>query len=163
MEAQPGRVCVLAGVSGALCTPLAAAPLPNESRGWCYQHGPGRWLTAGPALPWPQPWPGPDSAVSSQPLMSLNNSVTTQFADPGDVRVTVQAACGTSVLQDSRVIRVLGESLPEGQRALCGSAGLGAGVAPQGADCRDACSAAVSCPSVLSGALGPHSRCDNRK
>ncbi|XP_035874382.1 VPS10 domain-containing receptor SorCS2 [Phyllostomus discolor] len=44
---------------------------------------------------------------SLQPLMSLNNSVTTRFADPGDVRVTVQAACGTSVLQDSKVIRVL--------------------------------------------------------
>lgn len=28
------------------------------------------------------------------------------------MRVTVQAACGNSVLQDSRVIRVLGESFP---------------------------------------------------
>lgn len=36
--------------------------------------------------------------------------MTTQFVDAGDVRVTVQAACGNSVLQDSRVIRVLGES-----------------------------------------------------
>ncbi|KAM5339325.1 VPS10 domain-containing receptor SorCS2 isoform 1-T1 [Glossophaga mutica] len=44
---------------------------------------------------------------SLQPLMSLNNSVTTRFAEPGAVRVTVQAACGTSVLQDSKVIRVL--------------------------------------------------------
>lgn len=33
----------------------------------------------------------------------------TRFVDPGDVRVTVQAACGTSVLQDSKVVRVLGE------------------------------------------------------
>ncbi|XP_006893732.1 PREDICTED: VPS10 domain-containing receptor SorCS2 [Elephantulus edwardii] len=48
-------------------------------------------------------WIGP----SLQPLLSLDNSVTTQFADAGDVRVTVQAACGSSVLQDSRVIRVL--------------------------------------------------------
>ncbi|XP_016051355.1 PREDICTED: VPS10 domain-containing receptor SorCS2 [Miniopterus natalensis] len=44
---------------------------------------------------------------SLQPLLSLNNSVTTRFADPGDVRVTVQAACGNSVLQDSKVVRVL--------------------------------------------------------
>uniref|UniRef100_A0A8C5XDM3 VPS10 domain-containing receptor SorCS2 n=1 Tax=Microcebus murinus TaxID=30608 RepID=A0A8C5XDM3_MICMU len=44
---------------------------------------------------------------SLQPLLSLDNSVTTQFPDTGDVRVTVQAACGNSVLQDSRVIRVL--------------------------------------------------------
>ncbi|KAM8802368.1 VPS10 domain-containing receptor SorCS2 isoform 1-T1 [Rhynchonycteris naso] len=44
---------------------------------------------------------------SLQPLLSLENSVTTRFADKGDVRVTVQAACGSSVLQDSKVIRVL--------------------------------------------------------
>ncbi|XP_019065808.1 VPS10 domain-containing receptor SorCS2, partial [Fukomys damarensis] len=44
---------------------------------------------------------------SLQPLLSLDNSVTTRFAAPGDVRVTVQAACGSSVLQDSRVVRVL--------------------------------------------------------
>ncbi|XP_012512203.1 PREDICTED: VPS10 domain-containing receptor SorCS2 [Propithecus coquereli] len=44
---------------------------------------------------------------SLQPLLSLDNSVKTQFPDTGDVRVTVQAACGNSVLQDSRVIRVL--------------------------------------------------------
>ncbi|XP_047654266.1 VPS10 domain-containing receptor SorCS2 isoform X2 [Phacochoerus africanus] len=44
---------------------------------------------------------------SLQPRLSLENSVTTQFGDPGNVRVTVQAACGTSVLQDSRVVRVL--------------------------------------------------------
>ncbi|XP_031197681.1 VPS10 domain-containing receptor SorCS2 isoform X1 [Mastomys coucha] len=44
---------------------------------------------------------------SLQPLLSLDNSVTTKFTDAGDVRVTVQAACGNSVLQDSRLIRVL--------------------------------------------------------
>ncbi|XP_053422712.1 VPS10 domain-containing receptor SorCS2 isoform X5 [Nycticebus coucang] len=44
---------------------------------------------------------------SLQPLLSLDNSVTTRFPDMGEVRVTVQAACGNSVLQDSRVIRVL--------------------------------------------------------
>ncbi|XP_036848735.2 VPS10 domain-containing receptor SorCS2 isoform X2 [Manis javanica] len=44
---------------------------------------------------------------SLQPLLTLENSVTTRFADPGDTRVTVQAACGKSVLQDSKVIRVL--------------------------------------------------------
>ncbi|XP_049637599.1 VPS10 domain-containing receptor SorCS2 [Suncus etruscus] len=46
---------------------------------------------------------------SLQPLLSLDNSVHTRFAEPGDVRVTVQAACGSSVLQDSRVVRVLEE------------------------------------------------------
>ncbi|XP_057561948.1 VPS10 domain-containing receptor SorCS2 [Hippopotamus amphibius kiboko] len=44
---------------------------------------------------------------SLQPRLSLENSVTTRFGDTGDVRVTVQAACGTSVLQDSKVVRVL--------------------------------------------------------
>ncbi|XP_030657093.1 VPS10 domain-containing receptor SorCS2 isoform X3 [Nomascus leucogenys] len=44
---------------------------------------------------------------SLQPLLSLDNSVTTRFSDAGDMRVTVQAACGNSVLQDSRVLRVL--------------------------------------------------------
>ncbi|KAM4854928.1 VPS10 domain-containing receptor SorCS2 isoform 2-T2 [Thomomys bottae] len=42
-----------------------------------------------------------------QPLISLENRMATRFPDAGDVRVTVQAACGNSVLQDSRVIRVL--------------------------------------------------------
>ncbi|XP_036056315.1 VPS10 domain-containing receptor SorCS2 isoform X2 [Onychomys torridus] len=46
---------------------------------------------------------------SLQPLLSLDNSVTTRFTDAGEVRVTVQAACGNSVLQDSRVIRVLAQ------------------------------------------------------
>ncbi|XP_014388929.1 PREDICTED: VPS10 domain-containing receptor SorCS2, partial [Myotis brandtii] len=45
--------------------------------------------------------------LSLQPLLSLNNSVATRFVDPGDVRVTVQAACGSSVLQASKVVRVL--------------------------------------------------------
>ncbi|XP_037685259.1 VPS10 domain-containing receptor SorCS2 isoform X2 [Choloepus didactylus] len=44
---------------------------------------------------------------SLQPLLSLDNAVTTRFVDAGDVRVTVQAACGSSVLQDSKVVRVL--------------------------------------------------------
>ncbi|XP_077606503.1 VPS10 domain-containing receptor SorCS2 [Crocuta crocuta] len=44
---------------------------------------------------------------SLQPLLSLENSVTTRFADTGDVRVTVQAACGNSVLQASKLVRVL--------------------------------------------------------
>uniref|UniRef100_A0A8C6WAY8 VPS10 domain-containing receptor SorCS2 n=1 Tax=Nannospalax galili TaxID=1026970 RepID=A0A8C6WAY8_NANGA len=44
---------------------------------------------------------------SLQPLLSLENLVTTRFTNAGDVRVTVQAACGNSVLQDSKVIRVL--------------------------------------------------------
>ncbi|XP_059532348.1 VPS10 domain-containing receptor SorCS2 [Myotis daubentonii] len=45
--------------------------------------------------------------LSLQPLLSLNNAVATRFVDPGDVRVTVQAACGSSVLQASKVVRVL--------------------------------------------------------
>ncbi|XP_036083360.1 VPS10 domain-containing receptor SorCS2 isoform X1 [Rousettus aegyptiacus] len=48
-------------------------------------------------------WIGP----SLQPLLSLDHWVTTRFAGAGDVRVTVQAACGSSVLQDSKVVRVL--------------------------------------------------------
>ncbi|CAK6433326.1 unnamed protein product [Pipistrellus nathusii] len=44
---------------------------------------------------------------SLQPLLSLNNSMATRFADTGEVRVTVQAACGSSVLQASKVVRVL--------------------------------------------------------
>lgn len=46
---------------------------------------------------------------SLQPLLSLDNSVTTRFVNTGDVRVTVQAACGNSVLQDSKIVRVLDE------------------------------------------------------
>ncbi|XP_015417044.1 PREDICTED: VPS10 domain-containing receptor SorCS2 [Myotis davidii] len=45
--------------------------------------------------------------LSLQPLLSLNNSVATRFVDTGDVRVTVQASCGSSVLQASKVVRVL--------------------------------------------------------
>lgn len=67
---------------------------------------PGRSQQApvGPALR-----PRPEPRLCLQPRLSLENSVTTRFGDPGDVRVTVQAACGTSVLQDSKVVRVLGE------------------------------------------------------
>lgn len=35
----------------------------------------------------------------------------TTFAETGKVRVTVQAACGNSMLQDSKIIQVLGEVL----------------------------------------------------
>ncbi|KAK1346079.1 hypothetical protein QTO34_008548 [Cnephaeus nilssonii] len=45
--------------------------------------------------------------LSLQPLLSLNSSVATRFVDTGEVRVTVQAACGSSVLQASKVVRVL--------------------------------------------------------
>lgn len=79
--------------------------------------------TTGPALQ-----PGPDLCSCPQPRLSLENSVTTRFGDPGNVRVTVQAACGTSVLQDSRVVRVLGESPPQGwaaQHPLLGSLTVG--------------------------------------
>ncbi|XP_072476260.1 VPS10 domain-containing receptor SorCS2 isoform X2 [Notamacropus eugenii] len=42
-----------------------------------------------------------------QPLLSLDNFLVTQFSETGDVRVTVQASCGNSMLQDSKIIRVL--------------------------------------------------------
>uniref|UniRef100_A0A4X2LXN1 Sortilin related VPS10 domain containing receptor 2 n=1 Tax=Vombatus ursinus TaxID=29139 RepID=A0A4X2LXN1_VOMUR len=42
-----------------------------------------------------------------QPLLSLDNFLVTQFSETGEVRVTVQASCGNSMLQDSKVIRVL--------------------------------------------------------
>lgn len=61
-------------------------------------------------------------------MLSLENSVTTRFADTGDVRVTVQAACGNSVLQDSKVVRVLGESSSPGWAArlvFCRTSGFG--------------------------------------
>lgn len=35
----------------------------------------------------------------------------TKFAETGDIRVTVQASCGSSMLQDSKVVRVFGETL----------------------------------------------------
>lgn len=91
--------------------------------GPCLRAGPTPALLR-PRSPWEQgaaglsagcsPAPPPSMALSPvcalQPLLTLENSVTTRFADPGDTRVTVQAACGKSVLQDSKVIRVLGES-----------------------------------------------------
>lgn len=88
------------GSSGVLPTP-PAAPFPGVS-------------------PQPRPAARPDSAVPLQPLLSLDHWVTTRFAGAGDVRVTVQAACGSSVLQDSKVVRVLGES-PGGRAACQGS------------------------------------------
>lgn len=33
----------------------------------------------------------------------------TKFAETGEVRVTVQASCGNSMLQDSKVVQVFGE------------------------------------------------------
>lgn len=71
-------------------------------------------VVQGPMSPWPSILPErPDPRVCLQPLLSLDNLVTTRFTDAGDVRVTVQAACGNSVLQDSRLIRVLGELSPD--------------------------------------------------
>nr|XP_028594155.1 VPS10 domain-containing receptor SorCS2 isoform X1 [Podarcis muralis] len=42
-----------------------------------------------------------------QPLLSLENFLVTSFAEVGEVRVTVQASCGNSMLQDSKIVRVL--------------------------------------------------------
>ncbi|XP_029447509.1 VPS10 domain-containing receptor SorCS2 isoform X2 [Rhinatrema bivittatum] len=42
-----------------------------------------------------------------QPQLSLDSFLVTRFAEAGEVRVTVQASCGNSMLQDSRIVRVL--------------------------------------------------------
>uniref|UniRef100_A0A670Y5J1 VPS10 domain-containing receptor SorCS2 n=1 Tax=Pseudonaja textilis TaxID=8673 RepID=A0A670Y5J1_PSETE len=42
-----------------------------------------------------------------QPVLSLENFLITSFAEAGKVRVTVQASCGNSMLQDSKIIQVL--------------------------------------------------------
>ncbi|XP_062986220.1 VPS10 domain-containing receptor SorCS2 isoform X1 [Elgaria multicarinata webbii] len=42
-----------------------------------------------------------------QPLLSLDNILVTRFAEMGKVRVTVQASCGNSMLQDSKIVQVL--------------------------------------------------------
>lgn len=91
------------GSSGVLPTP-PAAPFPGV---WPQPRPAAR--PRGQLSPGPAP-ARPDSAVPLQPLLSLDHWVTTRFAGAGDVRVTVQAACGSSVLQDSKVVRVLGES-----------------------------------------------------
>ncbi|NXP56900.1 SORC2 protein, partial [Heliornis fulica] len=41
-----------------------------------------------------------------QPFLTLDNFLVTKFAETGDVRVTVQASCGSSMLQDSKVVHV---------------------------------------------------------
>ncbi|NXP81546.1 SORC2 protein, partial [Ramphastos sulfuratus] len=41
-----------------------------------------------------------------QPLLTLDSFLVTKFAETGDVRVTVQASCGSSMLQDSKVVHV---------------------------------------------------------
>ncbi|NXH20402.1 SORC2 protein, partial [Bucco capensis] len=41
-----------------------------------------------------------------QPLLTLESFLVTKFAETGDVRVTVQASCGNSMLQDSKVVHV---------------------------------------------------------
>ncbi|XP_020646198.3 VPS10 domain-containing receptor SorCS2 isoform X2 [Pogona vitticeps] len=42
-----------------------------------------------------------------QPVLSLENYLVTSFADVGEVRVTIQASCGNSMLQDSKIVQVL--------------------------------------------------------
>lgn len=46
-----------------------------------------------------------------KPLLTLDNFLVTKFAETGDVRVTVQASCGSSMLQESKVVHVFGEIL----------------------------------------------------
>ncbi|XP_038601463.1 VPS10 domain-containing receptor SorCS2 isoform X2 [Tachyglossus aculeatus] len=42
-----------------------------------------------------------------QPFLSLESFLVTSFSESGEVRVTVQASCGNTMLQDSKIIRVL--------------------------------------------------------
>lgn len=46
-----------------------------------------------------------------KPLLTLESFLVTKFSETGDVRVTVQASCGSSMLQDSKVVHVFGETL----------------------------------------------------
>lgn len=46
-----------------------------------------------------------------KPLLTLESFLVTKFAETGDIRVTVQASCGSSMLQDSKVVHVFGETL----------------------------------------------------
>ncbi|RXM28698.1 VPS10 domain-containing receptor SorCS2 [Acipenser ruthenus] len=41
-----------------------------------------------------------------QPILSLENSLITKFPNTGEVMVTVQAACGRSMVQDTKTMRV---------------------------------------------------------
>uniref|UniRef100_A0A7M4FSU4 VPS10 domain-containing receptor SorCS2 n=1 Tax=Crocodylus porosus TaxID=8502 RepID=A0A7M4FSU4_CROPO len=41
-----------------------------------------------------------------QPFLTLESFLMTKFAETGEVRVTVQASCGNSMLQDSKVVQV---------------------------------------------------------
>uniref|UniRef100_A0A8C6YR35 VPS10 domain-containing receptor SorCS2 n=1 Tax=Nothoprocta perdicaria TaxID=30464 RepID=A0A8C6YR35_NOTPE len=43
---------------------------------------------------------------SLQPLLTLESFLVARFAETGEVRVTVQASCGNSMLQDSKVVHV---------------------------------------------------------
>lgn len=100
--------------------PPGSSPRPPLPHSLASRRSPGQRPGRGASSP-PAPAPArPDSAVPLQPLLSLDHWVTTRFAGAGDVRVTVQAACGSSVLQDSKVVRVLGES-PGGRAACQGS------------------------------------------
>lgn len=101
--------CCVSRDPASLGSPHApCCPIPWRSRCSPGQL-PGRGASS-PTVPRP-PGPAPTLLVLPQPLLSLDHWVTTRFAGAGDVRVTVQAACGSSVLQDSKVVRVLGESL----------------------------------------------------
>nr|XP_033805848.1 VPS10 domain-containing receptor SorCS2 isoform X2 [Geotrypetes seraphini] len=42
-----------------------------------------------------------------QPELSLDSFLVTKFSEAGEVRVAVQASCGNSMLQDSKIVRVL--------------------------------------------------------
>ncbi|KAG2465458.1 SORC2 protein, partial [Polypterus senegalus] len=41
-----------------------------------------------------------------QPILSLANSLITKFPETGEVSVTVQASCGRSMVQDTKLVRV---------------------------------------------------------
>ncbi|GCB73189.1 hypothetical protein scyTo_0006664 [Scyliorhinus torazame] len=43
---------------------------------------------------------------SLEPRLTLENSLITSFSENGPVKVTVQASCGSSMVQDSKVVRI---------------------------------------------------------
>ncbi|XP_038648027.1 VPS10 domain-containing receptor SorCS2 isoform X4 [Scyliorhinus canicula] len=43
---------------------------------------------------------------SLEPRLTLGNSLITSFSENGPVKVTVQASCGSSMVQDSKVVRI---------------------------------------------------------
>lgn len=49
-------------------------------------------------------------ACLSQPRLTLENSIRTSFSEEGEISVAVQASNGRSTVQDSKTVRVYGET-----------------------------------------------------